>query len=1022
MEAIKRFQGRIQNELLTTEISETPNPPPQWYPCGAIGNLVKDNEDVRAILQEAVRSHDDADVEALKEFTLKKAKRLFALLVKSGKLQWLNMFCSKGFGGDCFPVNRVGSDGIIQVAGPREKKFNLVGSSDDDLELFCSVSQWKHALPYIKEVRDAEGLELKTNNSLVKRIVVYQSHLKFPRGNQIGTVCDENGNPHIAVKELASARGGNLRHCWKVQPSLSHAAPNLGREECSMYLRWFFHQLVGIADAIKCLHHPENNTGVSCGRHGDLKSENILCFASNEASPGEIPKDVQLVVADAGHPRFTKRLRSCGGNQRRHQLGQKCIAPAEAETPAVEPRSRRYDIWSLGCLFFESLIWILYGSDRLEEFHVAVETGGTSGTYYGMGPSAGLRDVVKNWIAYIREDPRCSGLTALGRLLGLIETRLLVSKVSERTTSFSSSQQDGRGTPDTAKPRRPAPIPGVVISRPTVCKPDTTPEGADAKEMCRELEKIYKAAKEGTVPWINQEGVEEAGNRAPLQISSTLTPHAIPANHSTPSILLPQPSLLVFFLYLTVPKKIIILTGRAVVSNVKLCSPFRPHPDGNIARLVVLNGTGTAHENYGMAKRCSRCSKLEIWSSTCEFSDTLAELGKQSQSCDLCRLLPEEIVKRAARNKEMINFFGFGSYLTFGERHWSPILSLCTQAEHETLSSSEVQLGLPSLSHIKILSEWIQGCNDSQHLPADSDFVPTRLLAVGDETSRRVRLVCNFEGKVKYVALSHRWGGKDQTRPAEVLFEQTNRHTIEKIKEPKGIPETHLPQTFLDAVTTTRKLKVKYLWIDSLCILQKAYPEDEEGTRDWNFESNLMEKVYSSAYFTIAASCAEHGFDGFLKTRKKREVATMSTENGGKFHVCEIIDSFNGDVEQGEPNKRGWVLRERALSRRTIHFTANQTYWDQPEATASSNQTSTGTCLWRRQWPKPTLKRIDFKRDGYKVPSWSWMALEGEIRYMNVAFGDIKRADDIVSPIENIPIGSLSYTDAASTTNIPTMR
>jgi hypothetical protein len=54
----------------------------------------------------------------------------------------------------------------------------------------------------------------------------------------------------------------------------------------------------------------------------------------------------------------------------------------------------------------------------------------------------------------------------------------------------------------------------------------------------------------------------------------------------------------------------------------------------------------------------------------------------------------------------------------------------------------------------------------------------------------------------------------------------------------------------------------------------------------------------------------------------------MTADDGSQFHLCDVIDKFDSDVEQGELNKRGWVLQERALSRRTMHFTETQTYWE----------------------------------------------------------------------------------------------
>jgi hypothetical protein len=66
--------------------------------------------------------------------------------------------------------------------------------------------------------------------------------------------------------------------------------------------------------------------------------------------------------------------------------------------------------------------------------------------------------------------------------------------------------------------------------------------------------------------------------------------------------------------------------------------------------------------------------------------------------------------------------------------------------------------------------------------------------------------------------------------------------------------------------------------------------------------------------------------------------------------------------------------------------------------------------LWQHDGGK--LKRIEFKPEE-QVPSWSWMAFEGGIRYMNVPFGDIDPANDIFSPFGGIGPGK-SYTDLTS--------
>lgn len=255
--------------------------------------------------------------------------------------------------------------------------------------------------------------------------------------------------------------------------------------------------------------------------------------------------------------------------------------------------------------------------------------------------------------------------------------------------------------------------------------------------------------------------------------------------------------------------------------------------------------------------------------------------------------------------------------------------------DSKTLNDNNIQPGFPlplipgGKTHVRVLAKWIKSCDSTRHLPERSRFVPTRLLSVGDDSSTCVRLVSNFGNKsppVLYVALSHRWGVAPTVAGK---FATTTIDNIKLISAEKGVSDGSLPQTFQDAVIITRKLGVKYLWIDSLCILQKnGQEEDADSKKDWDKESQLMEKIFGSAYLTIAASCANDRFEGFLKKRDERQFVTMRGSNGAQFHICEIIDKFETDVEKGKLNQRGWVLQERALSQRTLHFTRSQTYWE----------------------------------------------------------------------------------------------
>lgn len=206
-------------------------------------------------------------------------------------------------------------------------------------------------------------------------------------------------------------------------------------------------------------------------------------------------------------------------------------------------------------------------------------------------------------------------------------------------------------------------------------------------------------------------------------------------------------------------------------------------------------------------------------------------------------------------------------------------------------------------AYFSLLRAWIDDCNahgDHAQLFSEDPKLPTRLLDVRDPA--QLQLFCPKEDdRGKFTALSHSWGG---FRPLVTDTGNIEDHC-------RGIPIDRVPKLYRDAAEVTRRIGVEFLWIDSLCIIQ-------DDQRDWEQESRRMDFVFSSAYCTIAATSAENCTKGFLE-RPSAKTCIQSSE---------LDEHFQHDVEQGILNQRGWVFQERALSRRTIHFTSTRTYWE----------------------------------------------------------------------------------------------
>ena len=218
-----------------------------------------------------------------------------------------------------------------------------------------------------------------------------------------------------------------------------------------------------------------------------------------------------------------------------------------------------------------------------------------------------------------------------------------------------------------------------------------------------------------------------------------------------------------------------------------------------------------------------------------------------------------------------------------------------------------------SQASVTQISGWLKECQ-AEHPSCQKrcNTLPTRILDVGEDGDH-IRLIDTTGSHGEYIALSHCWG-------------RVNRFTTTKATlnaRLTGFEIDQLPPTFRQAVLVTRAIGIRYLWIDSLCIVQ-------DDMEDWQLESSRMAAVYSNSICTIAASNAAGDEEGFLKPRNTKYIHVKLSDSSDRMVDLYLEEDAPADRSpKSEPlEKRAWTLQERYLSSRMILFGSSAFRWE----------------------------------------------------------------------------------------------
>lgn len=232
------------------------------------------------------------------------------------------------------------------------------------------------------------------------------------------------------------ADGGNLHDLWN-----SMKKPDL---EPSL-IKGALKQLSGLAAALRAAHNLDSGASY---RHGDLKPANILWF--RDGTPLG-----KLKIGDWGEAKSHNLHTELRPSKTTAEYGTRRYEAPEVVTgltvhfpgQATRRRSRLYDVWAMGCITLEFIVWLLYGIKTLEQFNRSIqEKDSTTSPFYKIldGSRSKVAEVhgeVIRWMDLMAQDPACRTIAgtslAIGDLLDVVRNQLLVVGISKGSSTVS---------------------------------------------------------------------------------------------------------------------------------------------------------------------------------------------------------------------------------------------------------------------------------------------------------------------------------------------------------------------------------------------------------------------------------------------------------------------------------------------------------------------------------------------------------------------------------------------------------
>jgi serine/threonine protein kinase len=219
------------------------------------------------------------------------------------------------------------------------------------------------------------------------------------------------------------ADGGSLQDLWESNPHPPFEAK---------FVKDIIYQMRGLAGAVATLHNYNAFTYL----HGYLKPENVLRFLDNGKVGILKIADMALVKPHVATS-WPQQSTGTAYNPQRYE-------PPEIIThePHASGRSHLYDMWSMGCITLEVMVWLLYGFEDLRRFADGMrDASGQATGFYKITREhdtnvASVHPAAEAMMKHIENDPECGRSTAIRDLLNIVRGGLLVVTIPPLTQSL----------------------------------------------------------------------------------------------------------------------------------------------------------------------------------------------------------------------------------------------------------------------------------------------------------------------------------------------------------------------------------------------------------------------------------------------------------------------------------------------------------------------------------------------------------------------------------------------------------